>query len=152
MSGKTSEDDIILGGFGNDTISTISGQDIILASRGDDIVTVDGSPGVGSYGVDTGGPIFGTTAYTFRENTNGFSYIKLDVTDPDNDPVTSFSIVGGADSDRLHGNSNGYVELDWSSRNFEDPKDANGDNIYDAVKEVIGRSEKTIIDLNPKRA
>ena len=131
LSGKTSENDIILGGFGNDTISTISGQDIILASRGDDIVTVDGSPGVGSYGVDTGGPIFGTTAYTFRENTNGFNYIKLDITDPDNDPVTSFSIVGGADSDRLWVNSNGYIELDWSSRNFEDPNDANGDNIYE---------------------
>ena len=97
-------------------------------------MTVDGSPGVGSYGVDLGGPVFGTKVYTFRENTNGFgSYkVKLDVTDPDNDPVTGFSIVGGADyNNNIYISSQGYLEINYSARNFEDPKDANGDSIYE---------------------
>ena len=44
-----------------------------------------------------------------------------------------------------------FIDQDTPERMY-DIAGLNGDNIYDAVKEVIGRSEKTIIDLNPKRA
>ena len=44
-----------------------------------------------------------------------------------------------------------FIDQDSPERMY-DIAGLNGDNIYDAVKEVIGRSEKTIIDLNPKRA
>jgi 1-deoxy-D-xylulose-5-phosphate synthase len=44
-----------------------------------------------------------------------------------------------------------FIDQDSPERMY-DTAGLNGDNIYDTVKDVIGRSEKTIIDLNPKRA
>lgn len=44
-----------------------------------------------------------------------------------------------------------FIDQDAPERMY-DTAGLNGDNIYDTVKDVIGRSEKTIIDLNPKRA
>ena len=44
-----------------------------------------------------------------------------------------------------------FIDQDTPERMY-DIAGLNGDNIYDAVKEVIGRREKKIIDLNPKRA
>ena len=44
-----------------------------------------------------------------------------------------------------------FIDQDSPERMY-DTAGLNSDNIYDTVKDVIGRSEKTIIDLNPKRA
>ena len=44
-----------------------------------------------------------------------------------------------------------FIDQDSPERMY-DAAGLNSDNIYDAVKDVIGRGEKTIIDLNPKRA
>lgn len=44
-----------------------------------------------------------------------------------------------------------FIDHDTPMRMY-DRAGLNGDGIYDAVKAVIGRSEKTVVDLNPKRA
>ncbi|NBP81367.1 hypothetical protein EBU58_11765, partial [bacterium] len=92
LQGDPLADDIILGGFGNDTVTGIDGSDIVLTSRGNDTVTIDGNPDSGNYGEDIGGPVFTETAYEWHENAQGSSYIRLSVSDPDYDPVQRIEI------------------------------------------------------------
>ncbi len=142
LTGDPAEDDIILGGFGNDTISTISGSDIVLASNGDDIVIIDGSPGGGSYSADRGGPVFNRLSYDWVEGTQGFDGIVLDISDPDYDPIYRVDIIGGPDRDAFDSyyypwdNDTGFkqsIRLNWDARNFEAPTDANLDGVYEVT-------------------
>ena len=134
LEGVPSADDIILGGFGNDTVTGINGSDIVLTSRGDDSVTVDGNPDSGQYGADIGGPVFNETSYSWHENANGMGSIKLDITDPDYDPISRIEVIGGADSSAVYNSwGSSSIELNWESRNYEDPRDANADGVYEVT-------------------
>ena len=132
LQGDPLVDDVILGGFGDDTVSGIDGGDIVLTSRGDDTVTIDGNPDSGEYGADLGGPVFTETAYEWHENAQGSSYIRLSVSDPDYDPVQRVEILGGADASMFYSWwDSPVIELNWDARNYEDPRDANGDGVYE---------------------
>jgi Ca2+-binding RTX toxin-like protein len=130
----TAGTDLLIGGQGNDTINQVAGKDVVLSGRGDDKIVVSATPeGSGQYGQDTGVPVFNKTVYTFVEGTQGTTSIKLDVTDPDKDPVTSVQIIGGSDSSRFYASSGHSIQLQWDAQNYEAPMDANKDNIYEVI-------------------
>ena len=75
-------------------------------------------------------PVFtsGGTA-TVEEGTVGAYYVPS-ATDANNDPIT-FSLAAGGDNDRFAILPNGNVIFTGGAADFENPVDANGDNVYE---------------------
>ena len=85
-------------------------------------------------------------SFTFSEN----EYLFIDLTavdDDDNDSVTDYAITGGADRARFSVNQGEYgtragtyylaLKATWNSQgDYENPTDADGDNVYEVVVTV----------------
>ncbi len=78
------------------------------------------------------------------EDATGVIYTAT-ANDPDGDPLT-FSIAGGADASRFSITDNGALSFD-TAPNFERPRDAGRDNVYDVIIRVSDGFQTTDLAL-----
>ncbi|MGL5363385.1 MAG: cadherin domain-containing protein, partial [Bosea sp. (in: a-proteobacteria)] len=78
-----------------------------------------------------GGP---TASISVAENTTAITTVIS--TDPDFGATRSFSIAGGVDASRFTINATTGVLTFTAARNFENPLDTGGNNIYDVIVQV----------------
>ena len=92
-------------------------------------------------------PVFSSsTSANVAENTTGVAYTAV-ASDGDNDTLT-YSIVGGSDAaDFTINASTGEVSF-VSAPDFENPADANTDNVYNLVIRASDGSQTTDLNLN----
>ena len=84
--------------------------------------------------LDNQAPVI-TSDDTFQVAENGIIAANLTATDADGDEI-SFAIVGGADADLFRIDSQSGAVTFLFAPDFENPFDANGDNLYELVVSV----------------
>ncbi len=89
-----------------------------------------------------------TSAATFSRAENGVAVATLTATDPDANTTLTWSIVGGADSNKFQINAQTGALSFHAAPNFESPQDAGTDNVYNLTVAVSDGTNTTQQNLS----
>ena len=111
----------------------------VVATADDGFNTVDRLPGVMHVNAIDGTPLFSTSSsFVVNENIKSIATVHADLPAVVGSTL-KYSVVGGADSVLFKIDETSGALSFWNAQNFENPADANGDNIYEvrvAAKDV----------------
>ena len=111
----------------------------VVATADDGFNTVDRLPGIMHVNAIDGTPTFSTSSsFAVNENIKSIATVHADLPAVVGSTL-KYSIVGGADSALFKIDETSGALLFWNAQNFENPVDANGDNVYEvrvAVKDI----------------